>query len=314
MGTAGIVVTPIQQKESNRICRMLDLHGVVIGFMLGLPLLQWLSSYSPTEPIAAPGTGSASSIDTTKASQSVLPSAVSANTSGIFKEQPSPNTPAGHYALSNTDIFKVDFQDPGWETVAQAAAGTGLPAKEVESFKTYDGHDLMGLDMDTVFGGTLVPQSSDLTWSEEDPDEGVFSHVDWTKRDIWLEDVTHARHQKTGTGKVAPFGGKSLIVQGKNVVDQRGKMLDWTTSSSHQISDGYSSLPRRPVNGGTAKSRTSGSTTSQLSRLSPLDPGSVSRLRSHLQLGHPSHRVQARLMRPESPLLRTTISSSSPCR
>lgn len=196
--------------------------GVVIGFMLALPLLQWLSSNTAS---AAPAS---TSVGTAKPSNNISADA-SMESSQSWKQPASPNTPAGHYALANTQLFKVDFQDPGWETVAQAAAGTGLTEAEVTSFKTHDGHDLMPLDMDTVFSGTLAPQTSDLTWSEEDPDEGVFSHVDWTKRDIWLEDVTHARHQKTGSGKVAPFGGKVLVVEGKNVLDANGRMLTWTS-------------------------------------------------------------------------------------
>ncbi|KAJ1026339.1 hypothetical protein NDA16_002426 [Ustilago loliicola] len=146
-----------------------------------------------------------------------------------YPPSPSPDTAAGHYALSNTSHFQVDFQDAGWHSFAQAAAGTGLTEQEVTSSKSSDGQDLMPLDMDTVFGGTLAPQTFDLTWSKEDPDEGVFSHVDWARRDIWLEDVTHARHQKTGSGTVAPFGGKVLMVEGKNVLDERGRMLDWTS-------------------------------------------------------------------------------------
>ena len=87
----------------------------------------------------------------------------------------------------------------------------------------------MPLDMDTVFGGTLRPQSADFTWSAEDADQGVFTHVDWSNRDIYLEDVTHARREKLGKGKVAPFGGKVLFVEGKDVRDRRGNELSWTS-------------------------------------------------------------------------------------
>lgn len=200
--------------------------GVVLGFMLALPVLQWLSSN--TAAPAAASTAVLSSDKLSAASKSAPASSEIASTSDFWKQAASPDTQAGHYALSNTSIFQADFQDSGWNTFAQASAGTGLSQSEVTGSKTHDGHDLMPLDMDTVFGGTLAPQTSDLTWSEEDPDEGVFSHVDWAKRDIWLEDVTHARHQKTGTGKVAPFGGKVLVVKGKDVVDRNGRMLDWT--------------------------------------------------------------------------------------
>lgn len=200
--------------------------GVVAGFLFGLPLLQWLSSNpaSSAATEAVPAT-----ISAPDAATNITSTVPSSNTSGVWKQASSPDTAAGHYALSNSEVFKVDFQSPGWETFAQAAAGTGLSEEEVTSPKSKEGNDLMPLDMDTVFGGTLSPQTSDLTWSEEDPDEGVFSHVDWTKRDIWLEDVTHARHQKTGSGTVAPFGGKVLMVEGKNVLDHKGKMLDWTS-------------------------------------------------------------------------------------
>ncbi|SPO29347.1 related to dipeptidyl aminopeptidase [Ustilago trichophora] len=200
--------------------------GVVLGFMLALPLLQWLSSNTT----ASPASSTASSAVKSPANSASAPSSETASsTPSIWKQPSSPDTLAGHYALANTSTFQVDFQDSGWNTYVQASLGTGLSEAEVSGSKTHDGHDLMPLDMDTVFGGTLAPQTSDLTWSEEDPDEGVFSHVDWAKRDIWLEDVTHARHHKTGTGKVAPFGGKVLVVEGKNVLDGKGRMLDWTT-------------------------------------------------------------------------------------
>ncbi|KAJ9478500.1 Dipeptidyl aminopeptidase B [Pseudozyma hubeiensis] len=197
--------------------------GVVIGFVLGVPTIQWLSSGVSTA--TSPSTAGSS-----PANSGIVPAASSIDTSssGEWKQLASPDTPSGHYALSNTTHFLVDFQDPSWNTFAQAALGTGLDLTEVASSKSKSGQDLMPIDMDTVFGGTLSPQSSDLEWSDEDPDEGVFSHVDWRKRDIWLEDVTHARHAETGTGKVASFGGKNLIVEGKNVLDGRGKMLDWT--------------------------------------------------------------------------------------
>ncbi|SJX65696.1 related to dipeptidyl aminopeptidase [Sporisorium reilianum f. sp. reilianum] len=216
------------KSRPNVFAGCLIFSGVVLGFMLGLPLLQWLSSNtgSGTAPTVATASSTAGTVRPSIASDTADPASAA---SSIWKQAPSADTAAGHYALSNTSIFQVDFQEAGWNTFAQAAAGTGLDPAEVASSKSKDGKELMPLDMDTVFGGTLAPQTSDLTWSEEDPDEGVFSHVDWAKRDIWLEDVTHARHQKTGTGKVAPFGGKSLMVEGKNVVDGRGKMLDWTS-------------------------------------------------------------------------------------
>ncbi|CDS01889.1 related to dipeptidyl aminopeptidase [Sporisorium scitamineum] len=202
--------------------------SVVLGFMLGLPLLQWLSS-NTGNGTAAVASSAATSVGAERPAISSDAASPASSASNVWKQAPSADTASGHYALSNTSIFQVDFQEAGWNTFAQAAAGTGLDPSEVASSKSKDGKELMPLDMDTVFGGTLAPQTNDLTWSEEDPDEGVFSHVDWTKRDIWLEDVTHARHQKIGTGKVAPFGGKSLMVEGKNVVDGRGRMLDWTS-------------------------------------------------------------------------------------
>lgn len=214
-----------RSRRSTAFAGCLIFTGVIIGFMLGLPLLQWLSSAtSATTKAGVPG--SISAADNLEDSST---NASTSATSTIWKQSPSPDNAVGHYALSNTSRFQVDFQDPGWNTFAQAAAGTGLTEQEVTSSKSHDGQDLMPLDMDTVFGGTLAPQTSDLTWSEEDPDEGVFSHVDWARRDIWLEDVTHARHQKTGSGNVAPFGGKVLMVEGKNVLDARGRMLDWTS-------------------------------------------------------------------------------------
>ena len=183
--------------------------GVMLGFALGLPVLQWLSG--PTFSAAAPP-----SIGTTTPKPSTT-----------LKQPSSPNTPAGNYALANTSTFSVDFHLPGWHNFATSSSGTGLPLSEVVSSTSHTS-ELMPLDMDIIFGGTLAPQTADFTWSEEDPDQGVFSHVDWRTRDIWLEDVTHARLHKTGEGKVAIGGGKSLIVQGKDVVDANGRMLDWT--------------------------------------------------------------------------------------
>lgn len=221
------------KKRASMYAGCLICTGVVIGFVLGLPLLQWLSSNTSTSTSAsatpAPSLADSFTADKTDALSSLHASSTASTASGEWKQSASPDTAAGHYAFSNTSVFQVDFQDAGWNTFAQAAAGTGLDIDQVSSSKSKSGQDLMPLDMDTVFGGTLSPQSSDLTWCEQDPDQGVFSHVDWAKRNIWLEDVTHARHQKTGLGKVASFGGKSLIVQGKNVVDDRGRMLDWTS-------------------------------------------------------------------------------------
>ncbi|SNX87358.1 related to dipeptidyl aminopeptidase [Melanopsichium pennsylvanicum] len=203
--------------------------GVLLGFMLALPVLQWLSSNTRT-PSSSSHTASYASDSAKITSNPNAAGDTDAHRTGstTWKQAVSPNTLQGHYGLSNTSVFQVDFQDPGYSTYVESALVTGLPQSEVTGSKTSDGHDLMPLDMDTVFGGTLAPQTSDLTWSQEDPDQGVFSHVDWSTRDIWLEDVTHARHAKTGDGKVAPFGGKVLVVQGKNVVDGNGRMLDWT--------------------------------------------------------------------------------------
>lgn len=201
------------RRYTNASAGCLVFCGVILGFVCGVPLLQWLSSVAPptttTPPLSSSNEQSAS-----------------ANTS-IWKQPASLNNADGHYGLSNTQLFQLDFQDPGWDTAAEASAGTGLSLQEVTSFKTHDGKDLMPLDMDTVFGGTLVAQTSDLTWSEEDPDQGVFTHVEWGSRDIWLEDVTHARHTKTGQGDVAPFGGKIRLLEGKNVLDAQGQMLSW---------------------------------------------------------------------------------------
>lgn len=52
-----------------------------------------------------------------------------------------------------------------------------------------------------------------------DPDEGVFTHVDVETRDIILEDVTHARVDRTGKGQVAAGGGKVTFVRGQDVKD-----------------------------------------------------------------------------------------------
>ncbi|KAF6767213.1 Peptidase S9B, dipeptidylpeptidase IV N-terminal [Kalmanozyma brasiliensis GHG001] len=213
-----------RKKRPSVFAGCLIFSGVVLGFMLALPLLQWLSSNTPTSaPAPAPTSVYDSVSGVVNDVYNPFHEEDPSNVSSIWKQPASPDTADGHYALSNSSIFQVDFQDSGWDTFAKAAAGTGLPLKEVETKR-----QLMPLDMDIIFGGTLTPQTSDLEWSEEDPDEGVFSHVDWGKRNIYLEDVTHARKEKTGEGKIASFGGKSLIVEGANVKDGDGRRLDWT--------------------------------------------------------------------------------------
>ncbi|EPQ27092.1 uncharacterized protein PFL1_05376 [Pseudozyma flocculosa PF-1] len=192
--------------------------GVLAGFALAIPLLQWLSSSGPYEVDSTAGGSSV------HASQGKPPAA-----SGVAKVPASSNDGGGHWGLAHFEHARVNFEVPGWDSVAEAAAGTGLSESEVSSFKTADGKDLMPLDLDIVLGGTLRPQREDLTWSAEDPDVGVFSHVDWTERDIYIEDVTHARKDKLGEGDVAKGGGKVLYVEGKDVLDHNNHKLTWTS-------------------------------------------------------------------------------------
>ncbi len=73
--------------------------------------------------------------------------------------------------------------------------------------------------MDLLFNGTFFAQKADINWSKEDPDEGVFSYLDPHTRDLILQDVTHARVERTGEGKVAPGGGKVVLVRAQDMKD-----------------------------------------------------------------------------------------------
>ncbi|KAN0063703.1 Dipeptidyl peptidase 4 [Thecaphora frezii] len=197
--------------------------GVLVGFSLSIPLLYWLSSASSSPSFS-------SSVLTSEVHESA---SIGVHTSNATKLPASTNDAKGGWGLGRAPGFRINFQIPGWQTAAQAAAGTGLSSSKVANFKASGGKDLMPLDLNTVLGGTLRPQSEELAWLAEDPDEGVFSYVDWGQRDIWIEDVTHARKNKTGQGEVAPGGGHVLYVQGKDVRDHQQHKLAW---SSYKVS------------------------------------------------------------------------------
>ncbi|KDN43691.1 hypothetical protein K437DRAFT_225471 [Tilletiaria anomala UBC 951] len=86
---------------------------------------------------------------------------------------------------------------------------------------------LRQLNMDMLFNGTLYARGADINWSEDDPDVGVFSYVDPATQDLIIQDVTHARKEKTGTGEVAKGGGKVTLVSGSDVKDKKGNRIQF---------------------------------------------------------------------------------------
>jgi hypothetical protein len=77
---------------------------------------------------------------------------------------------------------------------------------------------LLPITMDSVFDGTFSANAQTLKWCAEDPDEGVFTKTNMDG-DIVLEDVTHLRKAKLGTGDVAKGGGLVTLVKGTDIRD-----------------------------------------------------------------------------------------------
>lgn len=97
------------KKRPTAMAGCLIFSGVVVGFMLGLPVLQWLSSNTRDSPAAAKGASVLDSLKKPAEELSAPTTATSANTSRVWKQGVSPNTAAGHWGLSNTEIFQLDF-------------------------------------------------------------------------------------------------------------------------------------------------------------------------------------------------------------
>ncbi|KAK0521815.1 Dipeptidyl peptidase 4 [Tilletia horrida] len=235
--------------------------SIICGAFVLIPLLQWLSSSpfasSPLgEALAAiPGVKNSTFYNLTIGTGTMDP-AYKENTSPAIPEVgtltgnlpsankfgASANTEAGGWGLGRARAagFLPHFHIAGWADPASAAHALGVtvvpgwsPASQASPDVKPDpsagsgAEHLRQLTMDDVFDGTFSARTSDLAWAPEDPDEGVFSHVDQRTKDIILEDVTHARVNKTGQGKVAAGGGRVLYVKGDDVRDNRGGKLDW---------------------------------------------------------------------------------------
>ncbi|PWN51773.1 hypothetical protein IE53DRAFT_385868 [Violaceomyces palustris] len=190
--------------------------GVLLSLFVSIPCIYWLSSATSESSIASfPDAGG--------------PGLKNLTVSGpkVTKQLASKNDEKGRWGLSHAKGFKVDFHIPGWSSISEAARISGIDQRELEKELEGIKGGLRQLTMDSVMKRIFSPKQSDLAWSEEDPDEGVFTHVDWLKRDIYVQDVTHARKEKTGKGEVAKNGGKVLYVEGKNVKDHRGRSIRW---------------------------------------------------------------------------------------
>ncbi|KAK0550946.1 Dipeptidyl peptidase 4 [Tilletia horrida] len=167
------------------------------------------------------------------------------NLPSAFKYGASANTEQGAWGLGRARAagFQPLFHVPGWADPVSAAAilnttldastvpTSAAPDVKVEPTSISGKIPLRPLTMDDVFSYTFYADRTDLTWSAEDPDEGVFSHVDRATNDIILEDVTHRKVDQTGQGKVAAGGGKVVFVKGDDVKDDNGRKLNWDSFS-----------------------------------------------------------------------------------
>ncbi|KAE8225690.1 hypothetical protein CF326_g7826 [Tilletia indica] len=225
--------------------------AIISAALLLIPLLQWLSSApfasSPLgEAIASiPGIKNTTIFNITLGSIPSLPQdhenhtpaipevgTLTGNLPSASKYGASADTAFGNWGLGRAKAggFQTQFYLPGWGDALSASKVLGIPAPpKNDAGQTSAADHLRPLTMDNVLDGTFYAARSDLAWCPEDPDEGVFSHVDPITKDIILEDVTHARLNRTGVGKVAVGGGYSLFVRGDDVTDDRGAKLDWSS-------------------------------------------------------------------------------------
>ncbi|KAE8224441.1 hypothetical protein CF319_g2667 [Tilletia indica] len=208
--------------------------AIISAALLLIPLLQWLSSApfasSPLgEAIASiPGIKNTTIFNITIGSTPSLPQdhedhtpaipevgTLTGNLPSASKYGASADTAVGSWGLGRAKAggFQTQFYLPGWGDALSASKVLGIPAPpKNDAGQTSAADHLRPLTMDNVLDGTFYAARSDLAWCPEDPDEGVFSHVDPITKDIILEDVTHARLNRTGVGKVAIGGGYSLFI------------------------------------------------------------------------------------------------------
>ncbi|KAL9939987.1 hypothetical protein V8E36_000692 [Tilletia maclaganii] len=231
--------------------------SIVCAAFILVPLIQWLSSApfasSPLgEALAAiPGLRNTSLYNLTIGHDGTTTDGPHENTAAAIPEigtltghlpsaskyGASADTKEGAWGLGRARAagFIPQLHIAGWADAATAARELNLtifpgldPAMpDAKLAPETSGDRLRQLTMDDVFDPMFTPARSDLAWAPEDPDEGVFSHVDPVTRDIILEDVTHARLNRTGKGKVAPGGGRVLYVKGDDVKDEEGNKLQW---------------------------------------------------------------------------------------
>jgi dipeptidyl aminopeptidase len=150
--------------------------------------------------------------------------------SSARKYAASSNDAEGHYGLAEAPGFAFNEAVPGWATPGEADKVLGLAKGTTRKALADQGLTaLKPKSMDIIFNGTLATVRADLAWSAEDKDDGVFMRKDPATSDIIFQDVTHARLQMTGQGKVGPGGGQVTFVHGKDVRDQTGQQLAWDT-------------------------------------------------------------------------------------
>lgn len=193
----------------------------MLGLALFIPLLTWLASSHKTPwahvELQIPGPA----VEVPQIS--TVPPA---------KKYPyATNDEAGSYGIHNAPGFIFREQVAGWSTPSESDAANGYPKGTVQKALLDQGYKdgLKPITMDVIFNGTFTYRDEDLAWIKEDPDEGVFAKRNSSSSDIVLEDVTHARKERTGKGEVAPGGGQVVYVRGADVRDAKGNPLEWTS-------------------------------------------------------------------------------------
>lgn len=213
--------TPLQRLLQRRRGFIIT-AAVLSGLTLLIPLLTWLASShrTPWSEIELTIPGPAIAVPQIAA----VPSAK--------KFAPSSNDASGRFGLKNAQGFIFREEVSGWSTPAKADQRNGYPAGTTKTELTKQGWKNKGLKpvtMDEIFNGTFSHSVEDLNWSAEDPDVGVFATKDPGTWNIVLEDVTHARKERTGEGEIAKGGGKVIYVHGKDVKDAKGNPLRWSS-------------------------------------------------------------------------------------
>lgn len=193
---------------------------VIVALACTLPFLAWLaSSSSSPKPWAGvveeviPGPN-----PTGKVAPSNLPAAK--------KYAASTNDVNGAFGIKHAPGLSLNEAVAGWSTPEEADRELNLPPGTTSHELSHAGFKKMrSITMDVIFNGTLQPTDTSFQWSPEDPDKGVF--IRQVAGDLVLEDVTHARKDRTGLGEVAKGGGKVTYVRGDDVKDAQGRKLSW---------------------------------------------------------------------------------------